>query len=89
MEIDQQKITALRQELNQLRARKDGVSVALLEREKSDEEIKTLLNESADLALKIEALETEIRHLEFPNSPDALTQEPGRLGPLDQGRAGF
>lgn len=61
-----QKVELLRNELNEYQAKKQEISTLLLDPGWNKEEVKSLLDRGADLDLKIEALETEIRNLEHP-----------------------
>lgn len=76
MEADQQKIEALRTELHRIMARKHEVSEALLDTGRDKDEVKALLDEGADLSLKIESLENQIRALEFPEIKEAEAVNP-------------
>jgi hypothetical protein len=69
--MEQQKIDSLRNELNQYQEKKQEISTQLLDPGLKKEQVKALLDRSAELDVKIEALENQIRELEHPG------QKPG------------
>jgi hypothetical protein len=64
--VGAQRIELLRNELNEHQAQKQEISAKLLDPGWKKEEVKALLDRGAELDLKIEALENEIRDLEHP-----------------------
>ncbi|MGH8728101.1 MAG: hypothetical protein ACREV9_08095 [Burkholderiales bacterium] len=60
------KVDRLRDELNQHQAKKQEISAKLLDPGWNKEEVKALLDRSAELDLRIEGLENQIRELEHP-----------------------
>lgn len=63
------KIELLRAELSKQQEQKQNISAKLLDPGWKKEEVKALLDRGAELDLKIEAIEKEIRELEHPGQP--------------------
>ena len=63
------KIELLRGELGKHQEEKQNISTKLLDPGWNKEEVKALLDRGAELDLKIEAIENEIRELERPGQP--------------------
>jgi chromosome segregation ATPase len=64
--MGQEKIDSLKSELSHYQEKKREISTQLLDPGWKKEEVKALLDRSAELDVKIEALETQIRDLEHP-----------------------
>ena len=63
------KIELLRAELSKQQEQKQNISTKLLDPGWKKEEVKALLDRGAELDLKIEAIENEIRELEHRGQP--------------------
>lgn len=70
METNLDRLEVLRTTLEEYRELKREISEQVLQPQYKDK-IKALLDQSADMSLKIEKLEEEIREVEFPHSSEA------------------
>jgi hypothetical protein len=70
------KIELLRAELSKQQEQKQNISTKLLDPGWKKEEVKALLDRGAELDLKIEAIENEIRELEHPGQPPGESINP-------------
>lgn len=66
MDVDQQKIEGMRAEVISKQKRREAISQAALEGNKTADEVRSLFAEGSRLDQEIEELESAIRDLEFP-----------------------
>lgn len=66
MEVDQQKIESMRADVISKQKRRESISDAVREGNKTADEVRALFAEGSQLDQEIEALELAIRDLEFP-----------------------
>lgn len=67
MSDNQPRLESLRARLIEKETARKDISEALLDPDHSKDEVKSLLDRGAALDLEIEALQTEIRGIEFPD----------------------
>lgn len=78
----QQQITELRRQIQQMEERRTDIGAALLVEGLSKEEFLRLSDENSDLAMEIERLEAQVRQIEFPG------EDKGMIIALGTGPAG-
>lgn len=70
MSDDQPRLEALRARLSEKETTRKDISEALLDPDRSKDEVKGLLDRGTALDLEIEALQNEIRAIEFPDATE-------------------